>query len=422
MMKIFSLILAMLTTALLAPNALKIKAEESASSSIPSIAKLSAASVIKVWGPGSSGSGVVVKMPKEDGTGTKNVIFTAYHVVSNLGKNEYAEINHPNGEIIKVPSSSVSKVTGYDLAVLDLPENLAKSNALKSVEVGNSNALVLGQTIIIAGYPIKKSTNESDNIRIKPGVIQTFSQKDKTTSLVGYDAITVPGMSGGGVFSMDGKLMLIHLKGERDLRETDIYVEGRPLKSGTNYGIPALLALKEAQRQALSNFNTENPLDEFRKGLYLVQNNKTKDAYDVFKKLSTNYPDSLVAEWNTACMKLQLKYPNGIRKSKEYRKTQSFNDDFYNKHKMNPFYGIPFASDSTIWDRDERLTLLSFDPIYAMANPVRLRDDLRLNRGSLITLNFNKDRCEMIAGLKKHWRTGDLYWHTLSNWSKRKGY
>ena len=55
-------------------------------------------------------------------------------------------------------------------------------------------------------------------------------------------------MSGGGVFSMDGKLLLIDLRGEKDIWESNLNIDGRPLKSGTNYGIPALLALKEAQK------------------------------------------------------------------------------------------------------------------------------------------------------------------------------
>jgi len=425
-MRNLTYILALLSTALLAPINFELKAEEPRKLSIPIVAKLSAATVVKVWGAGSSGSGVVVEMPEEDGTGTKKVIFTAYHVVSKLGKNEYIEIELPSNKFIQIPSTSISKVKGLDLAILRLPKNLAKANTLKSVSVGNSNALMLGQSIIIAGYPIKSSTNSSNKVRIKPGVIQTFSEKNNTTSLVGYDAKTVPGMSGGGVFSMDGKLLLIHLKGEKDLWETDINVDGRPLKSGTNYGIPALLALKEVQRQTLSNFNVETPLDEFRKGLYLVQNNRIKDAYDVFNNLWMKYPDSLIAEWNTACMKLVLKYPNGAPRLDDEAETNVYLrysaeksrsiDDFYNKHKINPVYGIPFTSDSIIWDQHERQILLSFDPLYAMANPADTFH-LAINRGSLVRLNIYHDRCERIVGLKNY--TGpngtQTYWEPIPN-------
>ena len=383
--------------------------------SIPIVAKLSAASVVRIWGAGASGSGVVVSMPKNNGIGRKNVIFTAYHVVSKLGKDESIEIELPNGEFIEIPSKSVKKVGDLDLAFITLPEDISKISNLKSVTIANSNAIEFGQSIVIAGFPIETSSNISNKVRIKPGFIQTFSEKGNKNSLVGYDAKTVPGMSGGGVFSMEGKLLLIHLRGEKDLWETNLEINGRPLKSGTNYGIPALLALKEAQKETLKNFKVESPLDEFKKGLYFVENNKIEEAYAVFKNLSGKYPDSLVAEWNAACMNLQLKYPNGAPEG-YFRLRSKASKDFFDKHKVKPVYKIPFTSDSMIWDADERLTLLSFDPIYNLAIGA---DIIYLNRGSYIDLNSERDKCEKIVGLKEYFNRGinetELHWRPIYN-------
>ena len=89
------------------------------------LAKLSASSVVKIWGAGAAGSGVIVSMPKEDGTGTQNVIFTAYHVVSGLGDSEFIEIEFPDGEFIEISSRSIVKVVSHDLAYINLPENLS---------------------------------------------------------------------------------------------------------------------------------------------------------------------------------------------------------------------------------------------------------------------------------------------------------
>ena len=51
----------------------------------PLLAKLSAASVVKVWGAGAPGSGVVVSMQKKM-VQAENVIFTAHHVISGRDK------------------------------------------------------------------------------------------------------------------------------------------------------------------------------------------------------------------------------------------------------------------------------------------------------------------------------------------------
>ena len=66
----------------------------------------------------------------------------------------------------------------------------------------------------------------------------------------------------------------------------------------------------------------------------------------------------------------------------------------------NPYYGIPATSDSHIWDNQERMEILTDDPIYNLAKQV---DEYNLSikaQGSLIRLNLDKDKCEKIVGLK----------------------
>lgn len=380
--------------------------------SIPLLAKLSAASVVKIWGAGAPGSGVIVSMPKEDGTGRKNVVFTAHHVISGLGESEFIEIQFPNGEFAEISSKSIVKVGDHDLAVINLPENLSENTkSFKVAKVGNSNNIGLGDQILVAGYPLESESNVSNRVRIKPGVIQTFSSTNKSDSYVGYDAKTLPGMSGGGIFSVDGKLLLIHLKGEKDLWGEDVIINGRPLKSGTNYGIPALLALKEAQAQALSNFAAASPLEEFKKGLYLIESEKKHEALKVFANLSKKYPDSLLAEWNAACLRLELSPALSFFEQSDLR------DDFIEKNKIAPFYQIPFASDDIIYDKNERSILLSYDPIYQLAKPIDKIGRIQLNGGSYISLSFHRDKCERIVGLRTYMQNGEkiTMWDSIYN-------
>ena len=398
---------------------LYIKDSKSQDFSVPVVAKLSAATVVKVWGAGASGSGVIVEMPKEDGTGTKKVLFTAYHVVSNLGPNESLEIELPNQKFIEIPSQSVRKLKNLDLAFLSLPPDLSESNKLRAVKVGNSNALSFGQQIIIAGFPIKTSSNASNQVRIKAGIIQTFSQKSEKSSLVGYDAKTVPGMSGGGVFSMDGKLLLIHLRGEKDIWESNLNIDGRPLKSGTNYGIPALLALKEAQKQALQNFDVKLPLEKFKKGLYLAQNKKYKDAHKIFKSLWETYPDSLIAEWNTKCMDMEIQYPGAQDDVFPLREQWKLAEKFEKKHSIKNVYSYFDFSDAMIWDKEERNILLSFDPILSMAKRRMMGseiDTMGLYYGSYVNRDLRTGKCASMAGLTSytnHWGEKVTEWEAV---------
>ena len=120
-------------------------------------------------------------------------------------------------------------------------------------------------------------------------------------------------------------------------------------------------------------------------------------------------------------MNLQLKFPNGasIHGDQQIYKKYSMEkikleNDFYNKHKKNSTYRIPFTSDSIIWEEEERLTLLSFDPIYALANPGSKRYG---DRGSYIRLRIGEDRCEKIVGLKEYSGPSGtkLYWESIPN-------
>ena len=71
------------------------------------VAKLSASTVVKVWGGGASGSGVVLEIPKDYGKGTEKVIFTAYH----FKKKPFLR------QSLKVPGSRFERATIFKISL-----------------------------------------------------------------------------------------------------------------------------------------------------------------------------------------------------------------------------------------------------------------------------------------------------------------
>ena len=151
----------------------------------------------------------------------------------------------------------------------------------------------------------------SNDVRINKGIVQTYTYRDNIRNLIGYSAKTFPGMSGGGIFSMDGKLLFIHLKGEQEIWDQIETSTDKIRKSGTNFGISVLMVLEELNRDALNDYKNNSALSEFQKGLFLVRSNKPRQAFKVFNKLRNQFPSSLVAEWNAACLELEMKFPQG---------------------------------------------------------------------------------------------------------------
>ena len=179
---------------------------------------------------------------ESDGTGSKIIIITAHHVVDNLGKNELIEVQIPGGKILEIESSNINVIKNHDLAVISSIKFKEELKGIRAAKIGNSNLLKRGDEIIVAGYPIIKDSNVSNDVRINKGIVQTYTYRDNIRNLIGYSAKTFPGMSGGGIFSMDGKLLFIHLKGEQEIWDHIETSTDKIRKSGTNFGISVLMS------------------------------------------------------------------------------------------------------------------------------------------------------------------------------------
>jgi S1-C subfamily serine protease len=373
-------------------------------------AKIASGTVVKIIGPGSTGSGTLIEVPKPDGTGVMPVVVTAAHVLKGTGKAETIQIKFYDDSFTEVKGADIIAIEEVDLAFIKLDTSVLASRNYLSAKIGNPNTMTNGDSIVVSGYPLESKNNVSNRARISTGVIQTFSSSDVNKSLVGYNATTFPGMSGGGVFNDKGELVFIHLKGERDMYTiTPMRIDPKS-KSGTNYGISVLHALNRLREIDSKSSELADPLSRFMRGLFFVRSNKIDAAYKIFSQLHREYPDSLVAEWSAKCMEAQVKHPNGNPVS-----PFSVQKEFFKKHGINPVYPFAYFSDSTIWNKNERRILLSNDPIYRLARPL---DDMSFdNRGGLVDVTY-RGHCEYIPGIlsyKEKDSKAILYWAMITN-------
>jgi tetratricopeptide (TPR) repeat protein len=107
------------------------------------------------------------------------------------------------------------------------------------VQLGTASALKAGDVVYTAGFPLQQpgfSFNQGKAI----AVVDRRITNDRGGYSIVYDAETLPGMSGGGVFDSNGQLVAIHGQGERYRENTEIDNTFSQVgsKIGWNRGIP----------------------------------------------------------------------------------------------------------------------------------------------------------------------------------------
>lgn len=126
----------------------------------------------------------------------------------------------------KVAAKSV-KLLGkdLDLAIVQFRSNRAYPVA----QVADPGSLKVEDTVYTSGYPATPpgfSFNEGK----ATAVVNKRLKEDRGGYTIVYDAQTQPGMSGGGVFSQEGRLVAVHGQGER-------YQENTQLETVSSSGI-----------------------------------------------------------------------------------------------------------------------------------------------------------------------------------------
>ncbi|MEG0686687.1 MAG: trypsin-like peptidase domain-containing protein [Erysipelotrichales bacterium] len=155
--------------------------------------------------PISTGSGSII-----DYDGGKVKIVTNNHVVS-AGRGSKIEILYANGK------KSEAKVLGKDpISDLALLEAKVDFKAVP-IEIGDSNALQSGETVIAIGSPLDASFNNTVTRGIISGLNRTIETDTNNDGIADYamkviqtDTTINPGNSGGPLINMAGQLIGIN--------------------------------------------------------------------------------------------------------------------------------------------------------------------------------------------------------------------
>jgi Tfp pilus assembly protein PilF len=233
------------------------------------------------------GSGVVIHRQ-----GPVYTIVTNRHVVcggswcDRLPEDETYTLGLPSGQSIKVKPTAI-KFLGTDL---DLATIQFRSQSNYTVATIATNPVKVTEQIYTAGFPFEQP-------KFTFGAGETFavaSQRlkgDRGGYGIIYDARTLPGMSGSGVFNQQGQLVAIHGVGDRFAKGNSFSNYRIGSKTGFNRGISASL-LVQSLAQAGINFKTPVNLSPLSRGNSATR--LTADDYFIlgFNKLVDPGPDA----------------------------------------------------------------------------------------------------------------------------------
>jgi tetratricopeptide (TPR) repeat protein len=140
-----------------------------------------------------------------------------------------------DGQKYQVQKSAIKFLGGeLDLAIIQF----RSSRNYNVAKVSASDLLKNNDKVYTAGFPFEKTGfrfGEGEAI----SVVNKRLTGDEGGYTIAYNALTLPGMSGGGVFNSNAQLVAIHGQGDRFKENTDIdstYRVGS--KIGLNRGIP----------------------------------------------------------------------------------------------------------------------------------------------------------------------------------------
>jgi tetratricopeptide (TPR) repeat protein len=188
--------------------------------------------------PNAVGSGVIIHRQ-----GNLYTLATNRHVVCGRGNctqvsaTELYSLNLPDGQQYRVRAANVRLLgdkNDLDLAIIQFRSD--RNYAVAKLAAPDS--LKVEDAVYTAGFPFAQpgfGFGEGKAI----AVVNKRLTEDGGGYTIVYDAFTLPGMSGGGVFDGNGQLVAIHGRGDRFLKNTLIDDESRfDSKIGLNRGIP----------------------------------------------------------------------------------------------------------------------------------------------------------------------------------------
>jgi tetratricopeptide (TPR) repeat protein len=226
------------------------------------------------------GSGVIIQQQ-----GNLYTIITNRHVVCGKQRNcskpsptETFQLKFGDGSSRQVSAGEV-KILGRDL---DLATIEFRSNKPYQIaKIAPPDSLKVNDLVYTSGYPLEPR-GYSFNSGVAIAVVDRRLSGDRGGYTIVYNAETQPGMSGGGVFDQNGRIVAIHGQGERYQENTllpEISESGSSLateavgsKIGYNRGIPVRWVVQGLARKeiasaptALNSTADENFIDGFNK-------------------------------------------------------------------------------------------------------------------------------------------------------------
>jgi len=166
--------------------------------SIAAIAKAVTPAVVSIAFTGATGSGT--------GSGfiidANGYILTNNHVVANAVNGGSITVNLPDGR--SFPATIVGRNSAYDLAVVKI-----KADNLSTVQLGNSDSVVVGDTVVAIGAPLGLDSTVTSGIisALNRPVTAGGSGEAAYINAIQTDAAINPGNSGGPLVDGQGKVI-----------------------------------------------------------------------------------------------------------------------------------------------------------------------------------------------------------------------
>ncbi|MBI9011833.1 MAG: trypsin-like peptidase domain-containing protein [Clostridiales bacterium] len=179
----------------------------------------------------SAGSGVIFDVSTE-----KIYILTNHHVIdasSELSVSFFGESNYPATIIGSDPNTDLAVIT---VERSELDEEIF--NRIRSIEIGNSDNLLVGEPAIAVGNPL--GYNNTVTVGIISALDRFISEDLNSLSLIQTDAAINPGNSGGALVNSRGELI-----GINTIKISATDVEGIGFAIPINSAIPVLDELIE---------------------------------------------------------------------------------------------------------------------------------------------------------------------------------
>ena len=145
-------------------------------------------SVVQIITPDGNGSGFVI-----DSSGR---VITNAHVVRGLST---VEVRFTGGRTYIGGILGVDEVA--DIALLDI----RGSRALKSVTLGDSDEIMVGEDVVVMGFPLGDTLGSSPTIT--RGIVSAKRTSGSNVTLLQTDAAINPGNSGGPLLGRDGRVV-----------------------------------------------------------------------------------------------------------------------------------------------------------------------------------------------------------------------